>query len=345
VKKLRVLALMEHGLVPPEDTQGVDLATAEWKTEYDVVSTVRQLGHDVFMLGVGSDLGVIRRAIDEHRPDVVFNLLEDFHDVPIYDQNLVSYLELLRVPYTGCNPRGLMLARDKAISKTLLAYHRIPVPDFAVFRMGQAIRRPKRLRFPLIVKSLTKEGSAGVAQPSVVDTDEKLGDRVRFVHARLGTDAIAETYIDGREVYVGILGNHRLQVLPVWELTFSNLADDALRIATNRVKWDHAYQKKHGIKTEAAKDLPPGLLARVQHLCKRAYRILQLSGCARMDLRLDAQGGIFMLEANPNPQLARDEDFAESAAHAGIAYDTLIQRLLGLSLRWPPEQAGPRKSR
>jgi D-alanine-D-alanine ligase len=341
VKKLRVLALMDARLVPPDDVRGVDLETAEWRMEYDVVSTLRSLGHEVTTLGVGTDLGAIRRAVEEVTPHTVFNLLEDFHDVPIYDQNLVSYLELLRVPYTGCNPRGLMLARDKAISKTLLAFHRVPVPDFFVVRAGKAPRRPKRLRFPLIVKSLTKEGSAGIAQSSLVDDEPKLAERVRFVHEHLGTDAIVEQYVDGRELYVGVLGNERLQVLPPWELHFTNMPDDLPRIATDRVKWSRAYQKKRGIRTGAAKDLPDGVAARLGHLSKRIYRVLQLSGCARIDFRLDAEGRLFVLEANPNPQLARGEDLAASAEHAGLSYEALIQRLLTLGLRWSPDgQAG-----
>jgi D-alanine-D-alanine ligase len=341
VKAVTVLALMDARLVPPEDVKDIDVQTAEWRMEYDVVSTLRTLGHHVHTLGVGSDLAVIRRAIEEARPDVVFNLLEDFHDVPIYDQNLVSYLELLHVSYTGCNPRGLMLARDKAISKTLLSFHRVRVPDFFVVRTGQAVRRPKRLPFPLIVKSLTKEGSAGIAQSSLVDDDARLAERVRFVHERLGTDAIVEQYVDGRELYVGVLGNYRLQVLPPWEIDFTHLPDDVPRIATDRVKWSPAYQKKRRISTGLARELPEGVAQRLPHLCKRIYRILQLSGYARIDFRLDAQGRLFVLEANPNPQLARGEDFAASAEHAGISYEALIQRLLVLGLRWAPDgQAG-----
>jgi D-alanine-D-alanine ligase len=338
VKKLRVLALMDARLVPPEDVKGVDTEKADWRMEYDVVTTLRKLGHEVHILGVASDLGVIRTTIDEQKSDIVFNLLEDFHDVPIYDQNVVSYLELLRVPYTGCNPRGLMLARDKAISKTLLAYHRIPIPDFFVVRLGRAAHRPKRLKFPLFVKSLTKEGSAGIAQSSLVDSEEKLAERVRFVHRHLGTDALVEQYVHGRELYVGVLGNNRLQVLPPWELLFMRMPEDVPRIATGRAKWNRAYQQKHGITTDAAKDLPEGIAQRLPHLCKRIYRILELSGSARLDFRLDAEGRLFVLEANPNPQLAHNEDFADSAEHAGIKYDALIQRILMLGMQWAPKR-------
>jgi D-alanine-D-alanine ligase len=342
VKKLRLLAVMDEVLVPPDDVKGIDLTEAEWKTEFDVVSSLRELGHEVRCLGVGSDLGVIRNAIAETQPHAVFNLLEDFHDVPIYDQNVASYLELLGVPYTGCNPRGLMLARDKGISKKLLSYHRIPVPEFAVFRMGSAIRRPRRLAFPLIVKSLTKEGSAGIAQTSLVFDDDKLAERVVFIHKRLRTDAIVERYIDGRELYVGILGNARLQVFPVWELLFTKVPEEAPRIATEKVKWDAAYRERHGIKTNLAKALPDALVVRIRNLCKRIYRVLELSGYARIDLRLDPEGRIYVLEANPNPQLAYGEDFAESAERAGVSYDGLLQRIVNLALqRMPNGRPGP----
>ncbi|MEO8601145.1 MAG: ATP-grasp domain-containing protein [bacterium] len=339
VKTQRILALMHDDLVPPDDVSGIDTAAADWKMEFDVTITLKNLGHEVHNCGVGSDLGVIRKAIDEVKPHIVLNLLEHFHGVPLFDQNVVSYLELLRMPYTGCNPRGLMLARDKGLSKKLLAYHRLPVPDFAVFPIGRKVRRPKKLSFPLIVKSLTREASTGISQASVVEDDEKLIERVRFIHEAIGTDAIVERYIDGRELYVGVIGNQRLDVFPVWELLFTKMPDELWHIATDRVKWSRVYQQKRGIKTSAAK-LPDELAERVQHVCKRIYRTLDLSGYARIDFRLDASGKMYVLEANPNPQLAYGEDFAESAERAGLGYPELLQRIVNLGLRWRPERAG-----
>jgi D-alanine-D-alanine ligase len=339
VKKLRILALMHEYLVPPEDVSGHDVTTADWKMEHDVTVTLANLGHEVRKLGVGDDLGVIRKAMDDWKPHIAFNLLEDFGGINTFDQNVVSYLELLRLPYTGCNPRGLLLARDKSLAKKLLHFHRIPVADFTVFTIGRATRRPKRLAFPLIVKSLTKEASTGISQASVVENDEKLAERVRFIHESIGTDAIVERYIDGRELYVGLLGNERLEVLPVWELLFTKWPDEAWRIATDRVKWSRSYQKKRGIKTTEAK-LPEGLAERIQHLCKRVYRTLGMSGYARMDLRLDAEGAVYVLEANPNPQLAFGEDFAESAERGGVDYGELLQRIVNYGLRWRADRLG-----
>ena len=340
MKKLRVLALMHDYMVPPEDVSNVDLATVEWKTEYDVTSTLLDLGQELHVLGVKDDLGAIRQAIDDFKPEIAFNLMEAFHEVGAFDMNVVSYLELLRLSYTGCNPRGMVLSRDKALSKQLMSYHRIPVPDFAVFRRGLAIKRPRRLQFPLIVKSLTQEASIGIAQASVVDDEAKLRERVEFVHQSIGTDAIAERFIDGRELYVGVIGNERLQVFPVWEMQFSKMPEGIHRIATDRVKWSVKYQKKHGIQTSKAQDLPNGMAEAIQRVAKRVYRALNMSGYARMDVRLDAEGKFFVLEANANPQLAFGEDFAESAQLAGLPYEQLLQRILNVGLRWQPERAG-----
>lgn len=340
VSKLRILALVHRHLVPPDAVpEGTDLVSAPWRTEFDVISTLRGLGHDVRALGVHDDLGDIRRASEEWKPHIAFNLLEAFDDVTIFDQNVVSHLELLKLPYTGCNPRGLLLARDKSLSKKLLAYHRIPVPEFEVFRIGRRIRRSKRLSFPLIVKSLTQESSVGISQASVVDTDEKLKERVTFIHESIGTAAIVERYIEGRELYVGVLGNQTLNALPVWELFFSNMPADSKRIATDRVKWSVKYQQKHGIESGQARDLPEGVAERIQHVCKRAYRALELSGFARIDLRLEENGNVWVLEANPNPQIANGEDFAASADKSGISYESLLQRIVNLGLRWQPESA------
>jgi D-alanine-D-alanine ligase len=336
--KLRVLALVHRHLIPPDTIEeGTDITAAPWRTEYDVISTLTAMGHDVKTLGVHDDLGEIRRLATEWKPHIAFNLLEGFDDITIFDQNVVSHLELLKLSYTGCNPRGLLLARDKSLSKKLLAYHRIAVPEFEVVRIGRPIRRPKRLQFPLIVKSLTQEASIGISQASVVDSDEKLKERVAFIHESIGTAALVEQYIEGRELYVGIIGNQTLQAMPVWELYFSNMPEGAKRIATDRVKWSVKYQKKYGIDSGPARDLPEAKSEEILHLCKRAYRALELSGYARIDLRFDESGNPWVIEANPNPQIAKGEDFAASAEKIGLSYEAVLQRIINLGLRWQPE--------
>jgi D-alanine-D-alanine ligase len=339
VKKVRVLALVHDHLVPPEDTTGIDVREAEWKMEYDVIETLREMGHTVRVLGIHDDLSGIRPTAEAFAPHIVFNLMEAFAGVTTFDQNVVSYLELLRLPYTGCNPRGLVLARDKGLSKKLLAYHRIPVPDFTVVRPGRKAVLPKRLTFPLIVKSLFFEASTGISQASVVENAEQLARRVTFIHDKLGTAAIVEQFIDGRELYVGVIGNERLDVCPVWEMSFEKMAENRWKIATERVKWSTQYQKKHGIMTSAAK-LDPALADRIQRIAKRAYRALDLSGYARVDVRMDEADRVYVLEANPNPNLAYGEDFAESAEVSGLTYERLLERIITLGLRWEPARTG-----
>jgi D-alanine-D-alanine ligase len=281
-------------------------------------------------LGVLDSLTELRSALLDWKPEVVFNLLEEFNGIVTYDQHVVAFLELMRAPYTGCNPRGLLLSRDKVLCKQLLAFHRIPTPQFAVFRRGQRFVVPRRLHLPLFVKSATEDASLGIAQASVVDDIARLRERVQFMHEQIGSDALVEEYIEGRELYVGVLGNERLTRLPVWEMRFGSMPDTLAAIATRKVKWDRAYQKRYEITTRAAEELPPPLLQKLDRLSRRIYRALHLSGYARIDFRMREDGSIFVLEANANPNLTGEEDFAESARAAGIEYPVLLERIMAL---------------
>lgn len=333
MRSLRVLVLMHPDLMPPDSIKGLsEQEISVWKTEYDVVSTLRGNGHEVRPLGVKSELAPIRDAVESWKPHVVFNLLEEFHGEAVYDQNVASYLELLRVPYTGCNPRGLVLARGKDLSKKLVHYHRVPTPAFAVFPMGRKVKRPPRLALPLIVKSLSEDSSMGIAQASVVESDEALAERVTFIHERIGTAAIVEQYIEGRELYVGMLGNDRRRVLPIWELQFGELAQGTRAIATEKVKHDVDYQERHGVMQGPADDLSPQVKSRINNLVKRICRTLELDGYARVDFRLATDGTPYFIEANPNPEIAQREEFAESALHDGLKYPDLLNRILALGI-------------
>jgi D-alanine-D-alanine ligase len=334
MKRLRILVLMDPRLIPPDSLEGyTEQQVNVWKTEYDVVHTLRAAGHEVRPLGVYDELKLIRDEIEGWKPHVVFTLLEHFHGEVMYDQNVASFLELMRIPYTGCKSRGPVMARGKDLSKTLVHYHRIAVPAFAVFQMGRKVRRPPRLALPLIVKSVSEDASIGISQASVVDTDEKLAERVAFIHQRVGTAAIAEQYIEGREFYVGVLGNDRLRALPVWELSFSKMAEGAWHIATEKVKHDPGYQERRGILQGPAEDLPPDLYARIQRTAKRIYRTLELDGYARIDFRLAADGTLYFLEANPNPEIAESQEFATAALHDGLSYPDLLQRIVALGMQ------------
>lgn len=337
MKKLRVMVLMDEELVPPESIEGVsDEQMLNWKTEYDVLVTLRDMGHQAEPLGLSDDLGLVRRAIEATQPHIAFNLLEEFHGVALFDHHIPAYLELMRVPYTGCNPRGLMLAHDKPLSKKILAYHRILTPHFVVFERGQRVKLKKRYPYPLLVKSAIEEASLGISDRSIVRNEQQLRDRISYVHDELKTDALVEEFIEGRELYVGVLGNRRLQTLPIWEMIFKNLPADIPNIATRRVKWDAAYQKEVGLLTQAATGLSDAARLSISKLCKRVFRVLSLSGFARMDLRMADDGRIYVLEANPNPNLSYGEDLAESAAMIGMSYEQLLQRILNLGLSYKP---------
>jgi D-alanine-D-alanine ligase len=334
LKKLRVMVLCHEDLVPPDSIDDLTpKEVAPFKTEWDVISTLKKIGHEVLPVGVYNNLGVIGNALLEFKPQIAFNLLEEFHGYPLYDQHVVSYLELMKQPYTGCNPRGLTICRDKALSKMVLAYHRIQVPAFAVFHMNRVVKRSKRLKFPLLVKSISEEGSVGIARASIVNDDAKLAERVDFIHRQTKTHAIAEQYIAGREIYVSVIGNQRLQCYTPWELVIEKLPEGAPNIATSKLKWDPAYQEKVGVVTKAA-EIDKKMSEKLQRLSKKIYRTLFLSGYARLDYRVTDDGEIYLLEANPNPQIANQEDFADSAKHCGVDYEPLLQKIMALGLRY-----------
>jgi len=330
-----VLGLVGKDGTPPESLEGLAAAEiARTKMEYDVMVALRHNGWDARVLEIVEDLAPLREALQEDPPDIVFNMLEEFQGYALFDQHVVAFVELMKVPYTGCNPRGLVLSRDKALTKKIAHYHRIAAPGFAVFPRGRRAGVRRRLRYPLIVKALQEDASIGIAQASLVESDEALIDRVAFVHDQVGDDAIAEEYVEGRELYVGILGNRQLTALPVWELHLGNLPEGAPRIATERIKFNLAYQEKYDIRSGPAEDLDAGLVLRIQRTARRVYRVLGLSGYARLDFRLRPDGQFFLLEANANPDISHDEEFASSAAVHGVPYETLIRRIVNLGRRY-----------
>ncbi len=329
--------MTREDLVPPETLDGLSEAQVERiKTDYDVVFELRHLGHEVEVVGLEDELAPLDEAIGRFKPHVVFNLLEEFARSQAKMAYVLGYLELIGQAYTGCNPAGMLFSTNKALQRRLLRRARVRAPEYAVFRMARAIKRPKRLEFPLIVKSATAHGSVGISQASVVYDDAALAERVAFVHESIGTDAIAESYIDGREIYVGMLGNRRLRTLPVVEMEFENLTPGALRIATERVKRSPKYQERTGMDIGAA-GLEPEVERRVVSQCKRAYRALGQTGYARMDLRLREDGRAFLMESNPNPQLSQEDEMALGAKLDGMGYARLLERIVSLGLRWAAE--------
>ncbi len=335
MRKRRVLLLVREDFVPPESIDGLsDKEIRPWKGEFDVREALRERGHSAEVLGVDADLDAVDDAIRGFRPHVVFNMLEEFAREPSFVAYLLGHFEMRGVAYTGCNPMGVLYAADKARQQRVLRQHRIQTPGFFVVARSKGCVRPKRMGFPLIVKGLATHGSLGMAQASVVYDDESLRERVGFVHETLAMDAIVERYIDGRELYVGVIGNRRLEVLPIWELRMENLPRGAPFVATEKVKWDLAYQERVGLTTGPVSGLGEGVLERVRRMAKRAYRALEQSGYARMDFRVSGDGKVYLMESNPNCDLTYGEDFARSAESAGVAYPALIERIVRLGERW-----------
>jgi len=347
MRKLRVLVLVHDLLLPPPDAEELDWEqTYDYQMELDVQQTLRGLGHEVEMLGVTDDLSEIAAAVERFRPHIAFNVMTDFHDITAYESHVVSYLELLKVPYTGCNPRGILLGNDKALCKKILTWHGVRCPAFTSFEPGtKKARLPKGVDYPVIVKSAIEHGSTGLSQASVVYDEAHLRKRVAYMFDKVGGEVIAEQFIPGRELTVSVVGNgSRLHVLPVWEVWYDKLPKGKHAIATEQVKWDVDYAQSIGIKTGKARKLSTGKQREVQRIARDAYRALGLSGYGRMDMRMDERGDVYVIEANVNPDLTEIEDFSEAAAAYGWDYGELLQQIVNAGLRYPaPWKRGPNK--
>lgn len=329
-KKLKVLVLFD-GTSPTKIDQDFskEMKTKDWKTEADVMAALGKLGHTAEHLAIYDDVDLLRQKLQNFAPDVLFNLVERFKNNSGFDQNIVSFFEMQELPFTGCGSTGLTLCKHKGISKKILHYHKIHVPGFVVIPRGQRIARPKPLKFPLLVKPVKEEASYGISRASFVENDEQFKERCAFIHEKYDNDVIAEEYIEGREIYVSLMGNTRLTVFPMREMIWGEDAPpNEPKIATYSAKWDEEYRKRKGLKNIFANGLEPALVTHIEDTCKRIYRLLTIDGYARIDLRLTAAGEVYFIEANPNPILADDEDFALSAGKAGLPYPQLINRII-----------------
>lgn len=333
MKNRRVLVIMNEYTLPPQHVDELTLNRddAPWIMQYDVISHLKKLNYEVQPLGLSNDLNALKEKIDSFSPDIVFNLIYEFAGEAIFDQNVVSYLELLSVPYTGCNPRSLTLARNKAITKKILHYHKIPTPIFEVFPKNQPLVAQTPPQFPMIVKCLTEDASLGIFKSSLVDSESKLFERVAYLHDKFNSDAIAEQFIAGRELSMGIMGNAKLTVFPIWELLFEKSDAPELEFYHSHAKWNNAYRARKGIRTQKA-EIPQSIERQITKLGKRVYKALDLNGYARIDFRMTESGDIYVIEANPNPDISLTEDFSMSAKTTGLEYDKLLQRIVSLGL-------------
>jgi len=332
VKKSKIVVLFDTDGDPPANQDYSKQLQTSDEAEFDIARALLERGHVVHPVGVRDRLDPLIEALRNDACDIVFNATEGFGGRAALDYAIAGVLEMFRASYTGTSPEGLILTRDKALTKKVLLYHGLRVPNFCVYLRGLVMQRPSDLRFPLIVKPLSEDASIGIAQASVVKDDENLRERVEFLHSRLGCDVIVEELIVGREIYLGVVGNDPPKPLPPVEMIFENLPEES-RIATFKAKWSAKYRKTKGIKNVMARDLAKDVLARLCDVAVRAYKALRLRDYARIDVRLAPDNEVYVLEANPNPFIAREEDLPNAAQEAGITYPEFIETIAECALK------------
>lgn len=324
----RVLVVTSKRQLPPADTStATEQDGLVWRTEQGVMEALRTLGDDARIIGLDDAIDPLIDTIRSWKPRIVFNLLMELRNEPALEPHVPALLDLLGVACTGCDAAALHLARNKALTKHLLTAHHLPTPDFELIRRGGRAHVHANAQAK-IVKPVDLGCSVGVARASIVRTDEAMRQRIQFVHDQLLTDAIVEDFIDGRELTVGLLGNRRITVLPIWETFYGSMPEPQL--STEALKWNQAYRREQGVHTGPAEDLSPRTERRIRKLARDAFVALGMSGFARIDFRLTPDDDLTILEVNPNPDLDTHEDFMRAAAHAGFDSHQVIDRILRL---------------
>ena len=302
--------------------------------EYEIAEALMANGHDVLLVGVHDNLTHLIERLRLFEPDLVFNCAEGFHGNSRLDYVFPSILEAEGFPYTGSAPLGLLTSRNKGMSKKLLAYHGIRVPGFVTYRLTDDLKKPPDLAFPLIVKPLQEDASAGIAKASVVSDFERLRERVSHIRESFRQPAIAEEFIDGRELYVSVLGNGTaLESLPIVEMVFDKDRNTPTeRIATKSAKWDVPYRERKGIRNVFARPIAQSALDQIKVICEVAFRALWLRDYARLDVRLTAENEVWVIEANANPFISFGHDMANAAEKAGMDYYAFVERLVTIAM-------------
>jgi len=335
VEPLKILyAFDSHlDLVNTDDFATLFKSSADWADERHVYSSLQNLGHDTTLYGVNESIEALIKVAMDTQPELVFATIESYQGCRAKAAYVTGIFELLGFAYTGASPFAMELCRDKALSKKVLGHHKIKVPSFQVFRRQSKISRLAKLVYPVIVKPLGLEASEGISKSSLVTTPTSCKQRIEFIHERFGVDVIVEQFINGREIYVGVLGNDNPKVLTPVELIASNILPEDPMFATYRAKWDEQYREKWGFRTVGARNLEEKVKVQISKTAKRIYSALHLRGYARIDFRLSDSGELYFLEANPNPALNKEDEFAMAAKLSGITYDELIAKIVRLGLQ------------
>ncbi len=332
--KITVLAYLES-----EQEKQLDVAVEQ------VADALRQSGQTVSVFGIHGNLGRLIAGLKRRKPDLIFNLMESFGDGLLGAVPVVGALDLLGVPYTGGGPGEFYLQEDKVLSKKLLAFDHVPYPNFAVFSREADLETGGKLRLPLFVKPLRMDASIGIGAGSLVRSTTEMMQRVLDIHEKFKDAALVEEYIEGREFYVGVLGNQEPLAFPPIEMDFSGMPEGKPHILDARAKWDEESPEYKGTRAVLA-EIPDDLRARLQKTALDAYRALRVRDYGRVDLRVNQAGDVYVIEVNASCYLEHSSEFATAAAAAGIDYHKLINRIVELALerRREPTPKGKRRA-
>jgi len=337
MSKLKILVLYDRVLVDEDEEQAAStdkspvVRTLDKKeVEQEVAEALVKLGHDPVMYELdGTQKSLL--GLGKADCDLVFNLVESFADDDTADFKIAAFLELLGKKYTGTGTHGLLLAQDKAVAKKIFAFHGIHTPTFAKSFRGR-LDFSHDLQFPVIVKPAREDGSIGIEFSAVVSSIRELMERMDWLHANFDSPVLIEEYIDGREMYVGVIGNDNPEALPVVELDLSKLPDGTPKIAAAEVKWGKGTKAYRDTKSAIATDVPDEITATLQQTAVAAFQALELRDYGRVDMRLQADGTVHVIEVNPNPWLSSRAEFAMAARKAGRTYPQLVEEIVELAI-------------
>src|SRR5882672_6716963 len=332
--KLKVVVIYDRVLVDEAEEAAADkgpvVRTLDKKeVEEEVAEALTKLGHEPVLYEVD---GTMKSLLGLARVDcdLVFNLCESFADDDTADFKIAAYLELIGKKYTGSGTHGLMLAQDKAVAKKIFAFHGIHTPTFAKSFRGR-LDFSHDLQFPVIVKPAREDGSIGIEFSAVVNSIRELMERMDWLHQHFDSPLLIEEYVEGREIYVGVLGNDKPEALPIIELDLSKLPEGTPKIAAAEVKWGKGTKAYRDTKSLFPTDLSEEMVAQLQQTAIAAYQALELRDYGRVDMRLQADGRVHVIEVNPNPWLSSRAEFAMAARKSGRTYNQLIEEIVELT--------------
>jgi len=334
--KLKIVVLYDRVLVDESDEPAASTEKSpvtrtldKKEVEDEVSDALTKLGHEPVMYELDGTLKSLL-GLAKIDCDLVFNLAESFADDDTADFKIAAFLDLLGKKYTGTGANGLMLAQDKAVAKKIFAFHGIHTPVFAKSFRGR-LDFSHDLHFPVIVKPAREDGSIGIEFSAVVNSIRELMERMDWLHANFDSPVLIEEYIEGREMYVGVIGNDKPEALPVVELDLSKLPEGTPKIAGAEVKWGKGTKAYRDTKSAIATDLPEETELLLQQTAVAAFQALELRDYGRVDMRLQPDGHVHVIEVNPNPWLSSRAEFAMAARKSGRTYTQLIEEIVELA--------------